>query len=111
MTRVPYDPALYYAGEDLALAARAFTHGYEIFHTARAPGWHLCAPADFARHWEADPAWVALHALSVAKLRRLFAPEPLISEKDGLGTARTLAEYEARCGLDLRAALHAALPN
>ncbi len=106
VTRVPYDPVLYYAGEEIALAARAFTHGCEIFHTARTPGWHLCAPANFARHWDADAKWPALQARSLAKLRRLFAPDPLISEKDGLGTARTLAEYEARCGLDLRAALH-----
>ena len=81
VTRVPYDPALYYAGEEIALATRAFTHGCEIFHPARAPGWHLCAPADFARHWDADPAWPALQA-------------------------RSLADYEARCDLDLRTALH-----
>jgi hypothetical protein len=45
-----------------------------------------------------------MHARSVAKLRRLFAPEPHIFPVDGLGTARTLADYDARCGLDLRAA-------
>lgn len=103
--RVPYDAELYYTGEEIALAARAFTHGCEIFHTARAPGWHLRSPDDFARHWDADPEWPALHARSLAKLRRLFAPDPLISKEDGLGTARTLADYEARCGLDLRRAM------
>src|SRR4029079_6290659 len=29
---VPYDPALYFIGEEITLAVRAFTCGYDLFH-------------------------------------------------------------------------------
>jgi hypothetical protein len=32
VTDVPYDPYLYFFGEEITLAVRAFTHGYDFFH-------------------------------------------------------------------------------
>src|SRR5205085_2584606 len=29
---VPYDPHLYFFGEEITLAARLFTHGYDLYH-------------------------------------------------------------------------------
>lgn len=38
---LPYDPHFYFHGEEQALAVRLFTHGWDIFHTPRLPGYHL----------------------------------------------------------------------
>ena len=32
---VPYDPELYFLGEEAAMTLRAFTHGYDLFHPTR----------------------------------------------------------------------------
>ena len=32
---VPYDPDLYFLGEELVMMARSFTHGYDMFHPHR----------------------------------------------------------------------------
>jgi len=36
----PYDPGLYFHGEELSLAVRDFTHGYDLFHPTRDILWH-----------------------------------------------------------------------
>ncbi len=102
VTRVPYDPEIYFTGEEISLAARAFTHGFDIFHPARAAAWHFFNRVEAVRHWDDHARWPALQQRAVAKLRRLFAPQPWLSPGDGLGTARTLEEYEQHAGLDLR---------
>ena len=37
---VPYDPELYFIGEEITLAVMAFTHGYDLFHPSRHILWH-----------------------------------------------------------------------
>jgi hypothetical protein len=37
---VPYDPHLNYSGEEITLAVRAFTSGYDIFHPTEMILWH-----------------------------------------------------------------------
>ena len=37
----PYDPYFYFHGEEQALAARIFTHGWDIFHVPGQPVYHL----------------------------------------------------------------------
>jgi hypothetical protein len=40
---VPYDPHLYFQGEEQNISARAYTHGYDIYHIPEAPIYHLYA--------------------------------------------------------------------
>ena len=37
---VPYDPRIYFGGEETTLAVRAYTHGYELVHVPDTPLWH-----------------------------------------------------------------------
>ena len=41
---VEYDPGLYFAGEEVALAARAYTHGYDFFYPIENVIWQMAAP-------------------------------------------------------------------
>ena len=102
---VPYDPELYFIGEEATLALRAFTAGYDLFHPCVNVVWHDYVRTYAVRHWddhtdEARSTWNVLDRLSKERVRRLFAGEPL--GKYGLGAARTLAEYEAYAGLSFR---------
>jgi len=104
---VPYDPSLYFIGEEITLAVRAFTHGYTLFHPSEHVLWHEYSRAYRPKHWDdhipgrdVEQAWHTRDAASRSKAGRfLAAPEigPF-----GCGTARSFAEYEAYAGLNFR---------
>jgi hypothetical protein len=104
---VPYDPELYFMGEESAMTVRAFTHGYDLFHPAETIIWHEYIRADARKHWgdHSDAAdvpspWSKLDETSRHKVRRLLLGE--LVESFGLGQSRTLNEYEAYAGLSFR---------
>jgi hypothetical protein len=104
---VPYDPELYFMGEESALTVRAYTHGYDFFHPTETIIWHDYLRSDAKKHWgdHTDTAvvsnhWSQLDERSKNKVQRLLWGEPV--ESYGLGAARTLEEYEAYAGLSFR---------
>jgi len=101
---VPYDPLLYFHGEETVLTVRAFTHGYELFQPCELLLWHEYSRAYRTKHWEdhllergVDVGWGERDALSRERIRRFFA-EPFVGPF-GLGGERTLADYEAYAGI------------
>lgn len=104
---VPYDPELYFMGEESAMTVRAYTHGYDLFHPAEAIVWHNYIRDDARKHWgdhtdTADVAspWSKLDEKSKLKVQRLLLGESV--GNFGLGQARTLKEYEAYAGISFR---------
>lgn len=105
--QVPYDPFLYFQGEEQSLAARAYTFGWDIFH-APMPIFHLydTDPDNCYRpkHWsdEEDEArkkrWWDLDKISKDRIAKLFTGQSL--GVYGLGPVRTLRQYEDFSGLD-----------
>jgi hypothetical protein len=37
---VKHDPQFYFHGEEISLAVRAYTHGYDLFHPHKVVAWH-----------------------------------------------------------------------
>ncbi len=104
---VAYDPELYFLGEEATMTLRAFTGGYDLFHPCEPVVWHDYVRADATKHWddhtEANNAarkWHELDMVSKARVKRLLAGE--VVESYGLGTVRTLQEYEEYAGLSFR---------
>ena len=108
----PYDPALYFHGEEQALAARLFTHGWDIVHVPGLPVYHLYNDGGSGApprplHW--DPAheaqraqsWWQLEQRSRARLAAVLGGAALGAY--GLGTVRSLADYADFCGIDYAA--------
>lgn len=108
----PYDPWFYFHGEEQALAARLFTHGWDIFHVPGLPVYHLYNNADSGAparplHW--DPAvdgqrqsnWWTLEQRSRARLADLLGGAPMGIY--GLGNVRSMADYARFCGIDYAA--------
>ncbi len=107
VAEVPYDPDLYFLGEESSMAVRAFTHGYDLFHPSQTILWHDYIRADAKKHWgDHTPAsassrpWNELDLASRQKVQRLLLGKPVASH--GLGPVRTLAEYEAYAGISFR---------
>src|SRR5262249_32298659 len=100
----PYDPALYFHGEEQSLALRLYTQGWSIYHPPGMPIYHLYEDGQRSRrpmHWEDDRA--RFPRLEAASRRRLL---DLISGKAlgayGLGSARSLDDFAAFSGIDYK---------
>jgi hypothetical protein len=86
---VPFDPDIYFFGDEVATGLRAYLAGYDLFHPHRVVGWHCFDRASRVAHWEDHEGWSAQHEESLRKLRRLY----LGLETTGAGR-RTVADYE-----------------
>lgn len=103
---VPYDPNLYFHGEETSLAARAYTWGYDIFNPHRIFVWHEYTREGKKKHWD-DNHYNDLDLKSYARFRRLFGMNKENSYVDNkeefgkywFGSARSLEDYEKYAGL------------
>jgi glycosyltransferase involved in cell wall biosynthesis len=107
---VPYDPYLYFHGEEQSLAVRAYTRGWDIYHPTWVPLYHLYKTADTpheTHHWHGDidarRAHTGAYLTDRAKTRltALLSGE-LKSDAYGLGRARSLDDFIALSGIDYK---------
>jgi hypothetical protein len=104
---VPYDPDLYFYGEEPNLALRAFTHGYSLYHPAVHVMWHQWPRRVTPMHWDdhvrQQGVIVTAQQRDVASKRKVarLLTHPQIGPF-GCGVARTAAEYEAYAGVNFR---------
>ncbi len=109
---VPYDPYLYFYGEESTLAVRLWTHGWDIYHPNKLVIYHLYKTSDPARkktHFDDHRDWRELNKRSLARTRHILGarkssdPEILRDlDKYGLGNARSLAQYQKWSGVDFK---------
>lgn len=110
---VPYDPNLYFYGEEVSMAVRLWTHGYDLFCPNRVALYHNWNRDGRRLHWDdADDSGRAarLNERAFARVRHLFGTEisndpTVLHELDqyGFGTARSLRDYEAFTGISFAA--------
>lgn len=110
LREVPYDPHLYFQGEEITLAARLWTHGWDIFSPNEVLIYHdYSQRPGRRRHWEDHAAWTRLNDLSYQRIRHLLGGESCADaealrelDRYGLGQARSLEAYQAFSGVDFR---------
>lgn len=99
---VPYDPKLYFFGEEPSLALRAYTHGYDLFHPLQIVLWHHYGREGAPRHWSENPRWSLRNELSLQRYRYLVTgTQQSVLGEFGCGSQRSLADYEQFAGLSL----------
>jgi Glycosyltransferase (GlcNAc) len=91
---VAFDPEIYFFGDEVLTSARAFTAGYDLFHPHQIVGWHCYDRSSRVPHWDDHALWGNQHCQSLKKIETVFAGR--YRGRHGLGSARTLAEYEDR---------------
>ena len=103
---VPYDPNLYFHGEETSLAARAYTHGYDLFTPHRPVIYHEYTREGKKKHWDDDKTFSERDLKSYERFRKLFGMDPGCTpcqrkamKPYDFGTVRTLEEYEKYAGL------------
>ena len=55
---VPHDPEYYFHGEEISIAVRAFTNGYDLFHPHKVIAWHEYTRKGRVKQWDDDKQWV-----------------------------------------------------
>jgi hypothetical protein len=100
---VQHDPNYYFHGEEISIAARAFTHGYDLFHPNVIVCWHEYTRKGRTKQWDDDKSWVAKNNASHLRNRKLFEMDGEKRDVDfgkyGFGSVRSLLDYEKYSGL------------
>ena len=96
---VQHDPELYFHGEEISIAARAYTWGYDLFTPHKIIAWHEYSRKNRIKHWDDNDSWAIRNEKSLAKVRSLFDLELPLACKYGFGLHRSLAEYEKYTGI------------
>ncbi|MBF0311341.1 MAG: methyltransferase domain-containing protein [Magnetococcales bacterium] len=99
---VPYDPFLYFHGEEVTMAVRLWTHGYDLFTPTRPVVYHDYTDRGRRRHWSDHVDWTGINQRAKARVRHLLAMEPSVDPAIlqgldtlyGLGKERSLMAYE-----------------
>lgn len=113
---VPYDPHLYFHGEEITMATRLYTHGYDIYVPNNTILYHRYNTEDNNKdprrlHWQDHHDWGGLEDVSVARIKHVLNIQPCTLQralidikKYSLGNVRTLESYENLIGHKLRPA-------
>ena len=100
---VQHNPEYYFHGEEISIAVRAFTHGYDLFHPHEVLIWHEYTRKGRTKQWDIDKEWVVKNNHSHLVNRKLFGMDGLTQDghdgKYGFGNIRTLRDYEEYSGL------------
>lgn len=96
---IAFDPSIYFFADEVAIALRAYTSGYDLFAPHRVLGWHLYDRATRITHWADHDDWHARNEASRRRLGALFRGE--VTDAYGLGNSRSLADYESFAGTKL----------
>lgn len=118
ITQVPYDPELYFYGEEISFSARLWTHGYNLYCPNRLLFFHLYKAGgdggdQSPTHWSDHSDWFQLNRRSLVRVHTLLgslkaAPsnlKPTIEDVDNLnlywlGEQRSLSDYQEWAGVN-----------
>jgi hypothetical protein len=111
LKEVPYDPFIYFQGEEISMAARLWTHGWDLFAPSEALIYHAYGKTTQRKtHWVDNRDWPRLNQRSRARVAHLIGSAPCQDaealrdlDKYGLGDARSLDDYQRLSGIDFKA--------
>lgn len=103
---VPHDPEYYFHGEEISIAVRAYTWGYDLFHPHKIIAWHEYTRKNRVKQWDDDQTWVSKNSNSHLRNRKLFEMDRLVKDIDfgiyDFGKIRTLEDYERYAGVSFK---------
>lgn len=113
---IPNDPQIFFAGEEIAMAVRAFSQGYSVFHPHKVLLWHFYERKEHNKVWgdhsnqakadgSVDKAWWERDKISKNRVRTLLGVEtgsPADLGIYGLGPVRSLRQFERQAGICLQ---------
>lgn len=103
---LPYDPFLYFRGEEVTLATRAWTKGWDIFYPHQITLYHYYTRTNAKKHWDIHSEWYKLEQKSRERIKKILRINPLEAGESleiyDIGTVRTLADYQTFSGINFK---------
>jgi len=97
---VPYNPNLYFDGEEMDMCLRYFTNGYNIYHPHKVYLYHYWTRENYKHHWDDHEDWGELETKSLKHIHALIANSVDIVGDYCLGNVRTIKDYEKYAGVN-----------
>jgi hypothetical protein len=103
---VPHDPDYYFHGEEISIAVRAYTWGYDLFHPHKTIIFHEYTRKGRSKQWDDVNDWGKRNNACHVRNRKLFGMDGEINDIDfgpyGFGNVRTLEDYEKYSGVSFK---------
>ena len=108
---IRHDPNIFFAGEEINLTVRSFTHGYDLFHPHRVVIWHATMREERSNMlvWDdmssrGDDMWWRGNNDARARIRQLLGVEERLLDlgEYDLGKTRSLKDYERYAGINFK---------
>lgn len=108
---IPYDPFLYFVGEEQSLSIRAYTRGWDIYHPIWIPLYHQYKNKKIeylSQHWNKDAndkrvlSSAHLTNRTIKRVNRLLYGDGMKNSVYGLGSVRTMDDFIAFSGIDYK---------
>ena len=96
---IPFDPNIYFYGDEITTGLRAYCHGYDFFHPHRVIAWHLYDRKTRTPHWENHNNWHILNEKSCRRIKRIF--KGVENKIFPIGKTRRISDYEEFIGYKL----------
>ena len=101
---VQHNPEYYFHGEEISIAVRAYTWGYDLFHPHIPVIYHEYTRKGKVKQWDDDKEWVKRNDRAHYLNKRMFGVDGVEQEgHDGLfgfGPVRPLRAYEIYSGIN-----------
>lgn len=96
-----FDPQIFFAGEEISMAIRGFTLGYDLFHPHRQVIYHEFLRKHRPKVWD-DHQWGEMEKESKKRIRQLLKEEDegINLGEYGLGSVRSHRDYELYAGIN-----------
>ena len=95
---VPYDPRLYFSGEEPSMAARAWTSGWNLYHPCSTVAVHRYGREGRRLHWDVDQKWWLYDDRSKARCAALW--DERLQGVHGTGRLRSMQGFFDFAGID-----------
>jgi hypothetical protein len=104
MEEVPYDPNLYFFGEEISLTVRLWTNGWDFYHPNKLVLYHFWDRKGRQTHFNDHKDWRVADKTSKQRVRSMLGgdAEEVDIQHYGLGTVRSLEEYQKFSGIDFK---------
>ena len=106
LEEVPYDPEMYFDGEEDSLGLRSWTNGWDLYYPSLHVAFHRYERKNQTKHWDDHPG--IFHNMTISSIKRLSdiidtRGGPNGSDalgKFGLGKVRSIENYQDFAGVD-----------
>jgi hypothetical protein len=103
---VPHDPEYYFHGEEISIAVRAYTWGYDLYHPHKVIAWHEYTRKNRIKQWDDDQSWGDKNLTSHKRNRKLFEMDGEVKDIDfgiyDFGKIRSVEDYERYAGISFK---------